>query len=722
MINITTPSDLRLFISGDFISVARGFNRTINFSTSLPPTATPPAPLVINGTTNVNLATYNAMATSTGVPSSESRAFFFEVVSPKVVYKFFPDRQGVLFYDVSGVNSFPHPDVPTSNTSWVQNPQLLSSRILLEEQVGSSWQLFDQFPVGGVSSMLFWEGQKTFRTRLQRIVGGQVVFEAVGDTFQVSPQPFVNGSTRFRYEEGQQFSGKLFDNEWLTILPDKTYQIEVLNDGIGYQYEYLGSSINVSGLGFTYSSPSRTLTVTNFPDNISLINFELQLEIKSFLDGLLVNTGNTLFSTKSLDVEVVQTQLQSGVQQSCTTTVVFQDGTVINNPYFQNKGQVFYEVEITNQWIPIGSTPRLGFFSYSNCSLPQGLYRLRKRYVAREVPNCGGTSQIVLITDWAEATFEVLDFVPQFELQKPEGCCLTVGQPQIVTPTIIDTNNELCQQGTITGGYNPDEYDPEFYATFSAANQTLNYSLERYDIETTSWLPVDNRSILIVSNNVSSGTYQFVPTELGQYRLTGSLQNCCQTVDSQVVFDVCDCLDIRRKCQDLERCNECEVFSFRNSCSTPQTVTIKTAKNNQVVHTVTVPPNTVYEHRFTQDDLYQLEYQGKVVILPVYCKIESCYNKLLKEQLCKTNTSGCCNDKELFNGRLATIQPIYQLFLNKLEKFNVQVNYRYTLIDVTNQLNDFQELDKIKEALLKYCDICRLNCPKCFDWNRGTCI
>ncbi|MCS7317136.1 MAG: hypothetical protein NZZ41_02285 [Candidatus Dojkabacteria bacterium] len=722
MINITTPPDLRLFISGNYISVARGYNRTITFSTDLPPVATPPSPLVINGITNINLATYVATATSTGTPSSETRTFYYEVVSPKVVYKLFPDQTGVLFYDVSGVNTFPHPDIPTNNTNWIQNPQLLSSRIVLEQQVDSSWEILDQFPVGGVSSMHYWEGTKTLRSKLQKIVGGEVVFEAVGDVFQVTPHPFLGQGTKFKYQEAEPLTGYLWNNQYLTILPNKVYQIELTNDGIGYQYVYVSSSVSPTGSGYTYSSSSRTLTISNFPTTIDQLTFQLQLQTNAFINGLLVNTGSSLTTTINLSTEVVSPQLGDYEQTGCTKTIVFQDSTLINNPYFEGKGRVFYEIKIGNEWIPITSTPRGGFFSYSNCSLEPGTYQIRKRFIAREIPNCGGTSKIVLQTDWVLGSITVLDFVPRFELPKTQTCCLTVGEEQIITPTLIELNNELCEQDVLTGGYNPQEYDPEYYATFSAPEQLLTYFLERYDIETTQWMPVDIKEILIVSNNVASAVYRFKPTQLGPYRLTGVLKNCCEEVQSQISFDVCDCLQINRKCQPLEKCQDCQLYTFKNYCSQPQTVTIKTAKNNKVVHTVVVQPNSIYEHRFTQDDLYQLEYDGKIAILPVYCSIETCYNKLLKEQLCKTNTSGCCNDKELFNSRLATIQPIYQLFLNKLEKFNVKVNYRYTLIDVTNQLNDFQELDKIKEALLKYCDICRLNCPKCFDWDKGTCI
>lgn len=722
MINITTAPDLRLFISGDYISVARGFNRTINFSTDLPPVATPPPSLLINGTTNINLATHVATATSTGIPSSESRTFYYEVVSPKVVYKFFPDEKGVIFYDVSSVSSFPHPDVITSNTSWIQNPQLISSRIVIEEKVGTSWVQFDTFPVAGVSSMHYWEGLKTFRSVLQKVVGGTVVFEAVGDVFQIEPQSFKSSDIKFKYNENEQFTGKLYDDEWLTVLPGKVYQIDVINEGINYKYHYVNSSLSPAGTGYTYSSSSRILTITNFPDTVNLLTFQFQLQEKRFIDGLLVNTSNNVVLTKTLNVEVVKTNLQSAIQQSCSSTVVFQDATIINNPYFRGKGRVFYEIQIANKWIPIGSTERLGFLSYSNCDLPQGTYKIRKRYVAREIPNCGGVSQIVLVTDWKEATFQILDYKPLLELGKPESCCLTLGSPQTVLPVLIDTNKELCDSSSITGGYDPNEYNPNHYSTFSASNQTLTYHLSRYDIEEAQWIPVNSKDILIVSNNVSSASYTFTPNKIGKYKLKGTLKNCCGEAESEVLFDVCDCLDIRRKCSDLEKCNDCQLYVFVNNCSQAKTVNIKLAKTNQLIHTVTISSGSTYEHRFVQDDLYRLEYDDKIALIPVYCTIESCYNKLLKEQLCKTNSSNCCNDKELFNGRLATVQPIYQLFLNKLEKYNVKVNYRYTLIDVTNQLSDFQEIDKIKEALLKYCDICRLNCPKCFDWNKGTCI
>jgi hypothetical protein len=712
---ITTPRDIRLFYNSNYITVSRGFNRTINFLSDQPGVVNQPASLQINGITDINSSGYIATATLTS--GTDSQQYFYEVVSPKVIYKRLPDTQGILLYDVTSVQTYPHPDVSVSNTSWLQNPILLNSTVIVEREVSPGvWETYASFKVTG-TALVKPSAPVTLRSRIIYAPSGTIEWEAIGDTFILTPGGYQSSNIYYTVDstEGVYYA----NNSIVTTFPDQSFILTLKNDGEGYTIEYHSSSITpVIGL---YSSANKTLTISNLPEGYYTINFGYQYYSKIFFNGLLISTGGLQFMSSSVDIESVAVEISSYVQKSCSDIIEIVDSTNIFNPALANRGRVEYEIEISGEWYRMASIPRTNRFTYSNCALGPGQYNIRKRFIARQVVNCGGTSRIILLSSWVYNTITVLEYIPRLELTKPP-CCVNLGETVTILPSIVEVNNDLCEQLTLTGGFNPQNFDPNHFATFSETNQSISYQAYRYDIDTSSWIPEEEYSTIIVSNNPNSAVFRFTPTQLSPYKVVAQLSNCCDTVEKTVEFDICECLQVRPVCKSIEKCSECDVYEIINNCTTPQTVNIKLSKTNQTIQTYTINPLSKQTHRFKEDNIYIITYGDKNVILPIFCKINECYNKLLKEQLCKTTTSGCCDDRELMNGRLATIQPIYQLFLNKLEYYNIRANYRYTAIDITNQLDDFAEWDKLKEALLKYCDVCRLNCPKCFNWSNGTCI
>lgn len=714
-IHINTPRDNHLFYNGNYITVARGHNRTISFFSDKPGVVSQPANLNINGITDINLASYTATATLTS--GTDSQIFFYEVISPKVVYKRLPENQGILLIDVTSVNTYPHPDVNVVNTHWLQNNPLKSSNIIIEKEISPGvWQKLTSFGVTG-TSLINIDEPTVLRSKLIYAPGGFVEFEAIGDTFVLMPGGYLNDS--FKYQIDTVNPGAYIYNNYITTFPQQTFILRILNDGIGYTHEYIDS--NITPVIGTYSSLDKSLTITDLSVGIYNVTFNYNFYPKRFLNGLLITDATSYSRTSNFTIESVNVELGSYIQKPCSNVVEFFDSTDVFNPGLIGRGRVIYQIEIDSKWVDITSVPRNQSFTYNNCALEEGVYRIRKKFVARQIPNCGGVSKIILESPWVESTIEIKSFIPELEFDDPD-CCYNLNEEFTLYPKLISLNNDLCQQSTLTGGFNPNNFDPNHFITFSLPNQSITYELFRFDIDTASWLPVLEYETLVVSNNPSSVSFRFTPDKLGPYKAKIKLKNCCRVVEREIQFDICDCLQVKPICKDTSKCFDCESYEIINNCSSAQTVSIKLAKTNQIIQSYTVNPLSKITHKFKEDNIYILTYQDKNVILPIFCKINECYNKLLKEQLCRTNSQGCCDDRELMNSRLATIQPMYQLFLNKTEYYNIRTSYRYTSIDINNQLDDFAEWDKIKEAILKYCDICRLNCPKCFNWSNGTCI
>lgn len=712
MVRLETPPSSSLFTSGDYISLAKGSDGELRFRSDVAPFNNFVNTININTTSAKNLT---LLPVEFGL-GADLRNYYYEVVEPKVIYQL--SNRVVTFHDVSTYLLFNHPDnIPVNNTTWIQNTDLISSRIVIEALNGVVWEPVTEFQTNSFNSIPNWIGIRTFRSKLQKLNNSVVVFEAIGNQFNINLPVLYSttGDLSLTVSASDPTSFNYHLNK-LTLQANKAYTIQINVPNIGYTFEYVSSGIDVFNLAYDYSNITKSLHILNMPTLTETIEFSVGGVLKIFENGLLINTATSYDKYYTLQLERTNL-ITTSSQDSCQKSFNFVDNTTFNNEYLNSRGIVEYEVNINNTWIPIGTSSKQGTLNYTNCDIPAGLYNFRKRYLAREIPNCGGTSAIIFITDWVNFTTTVADFKPVLKLQNTNTCCLLVNTPFTVTPFNYELNNSLCN-GVPDSGFIGNAFGDDFLS-YDITTQNITYKLERYDISTGLWVIVNELVLVATSTPIS---YTFTPTVIGLYRLTGTLTNCCGSATDTITFDICNCITVKPKCKDINNCNECNKYDFVNNCSTPKTVVVKLAKTGQQINSIVVPASTSHTYNFNEDHVYQLEYDGKILILPVFCKINECYNKLLKEQLCKTNTNGCCNDKELFNSRLATIQPIYQLFLNKLNKYTSKVNYNYTSIDITNELSGFQELDIIKESLLKYCDICRLNCAKCFEWSSGSCI
>lgn len=268
------------------------------------------------------------------------------------------------------------------------------------------------------------------------------------------------------------------------------------------------------------------------------------------------------------------------------------------------------------------------------------------------------------------------------------------------------------------------------FGAFNSTEQILQYTLYYYDLATGTYL-VDGANSLgygITSTDGEDYPFTFTPTRLTRYKLVASVTNCCQTVSEEIEFVVCDAITITPSCRGQIECTTCNKYTIDNYTNSSITITITDLIQNVQVHTLTVAANTQTSHTFTEDSVYSFTYtnpnsgEAKSIIAAVNCDIDKCYTDLLKLQLCNTvSTTDCCDDRFL-ESRLANIQALYQTYLHKIEEYT-DLNLRFTQIDITNRLDDFQKIGKIRDQLLTFCEKCRRSCNGCFEISgNGTCL
>jgi hypothetical protein len=295
---------------------------------------------------------------------------------------------------------------------------------------------------------------------------------------------------------------------------------------------------------------------------------------------------------------------------------------------------------------------------------------------------------------------------------------------EITSSFISETPSSTAQlTATTTSGF------AGTFGSFNSTEQILSYTLYYYDITTGTYLVdgANNLSYGITTLDVEDYPFTFTPTRLTRYKLEAAITNCCQTLTKEVEFVVCDAITIEPSCRGKIECDSCNSYNINNYTESDIEIVITDLILNKVIHTLTITANTQVVHTFTEDSAYSMTYtnpdseEEQVIIAVINCDIDKCYTDLLKLQLCNTvSTTDCCDDRFL-ESRLANIQALYQTYLHKIEDYT-DLNLRFTQIDVTNRLDDFQKIGKIRDQLLVFCEKCRRNCNGCFEQVNGSCI
>jgi hypothetical protein len=738
MISIITPSDLRLFISGDWITVAKGNNRTIIFNSNLsnqcpnpnydpvqwldPPTnsipnptydpiqfftgiVTQPSNLVINGASDINATTYNAIASRSCDGITDSQLYNYEVISPKVVYQRVENSTQVVFIDVTRKQNYSHfHNIVTTNTEWMQNPSLNRGRILIQK--ADEFGVFapavnDVFPdiIGsmGVDSQVVLNGlpettclyRAIYEIRLIPNCGGTspLIFQAIGDEFEFRsyyynfPNPSVI-STEFNLNKLLQDTDSS-NIDYFTTEINQLFTINFDSSNITYKYEYVNSTSTALPSNLQYFSSDKKIegSVTNiYPYTINTITFNGTEN--QFIDGQLVNTANPFVETKTNYLEAVRSNINSTTQRTCSYIVDVIDNTLLSNPYYVTRGVAQYEIfnEETKQYELLTNVQRLQTYTTERCDV--GKYKIRNRFVIRAIPNCGGTSPVVFETNWYNYVITVVEVKP--ELSLPElDCCYEISKPITVYPDIIKLNSNLCPLVAITNSNT-------IIYTLSAYNSTT----KQYDFVSTTTLPV------VSPETNSLYSFTFTPSLLGRYKLEARLTNCCESITRELYYDICDSVTVKQK--------DCANWIITNkSFTTNYSVIVRNVLTNQIVTQTAVNTNSEFKYKFDKDGIYTIEVNNRLYVAYIYCVIEECYIKSIKDILCREkNCKDCLNTEDVKRqAELNEFRALYQVWMKSIEE-DYRLKISYTQVDINNKLVEFQQNNMIYNKLLQYCDSC----------------
>lgn len=749
MINITTSPDIRLYINNNtnWITVAKGFNRTISYISDLsnqcpnpnynpvqwldPPTNTIPNPLydpiqfftgivtqpsnlVINGSGDINATTYTATASRSCDGVTDSEIYNYEVISPKIVYQRIDNSTRVMFIDVTRLSTYNHlHNIVVNNTAWMQNPDLIRGRILIQKAdvngVFAPANVDNVFPdiIGSMSlgSQVVLDNlpetpclyRAIYEIRLIPNCGGTspLVFQAIGDAFEFKsyfytiPSPYstvVGEDNKYLH-----WLDTLTNTDYVTSEIDRVFTVNVNSANIDYKYKYVTSSAsNLPVPNVSYFVGDKK--IEGFFDDItplfnSIVTFNGTE--KQFINGQLIDTVIAFTETKSIWLEGVRpTALFE--QVDCSYNELLTDTTVVDNPHWIMRGVVKYEIynEDTEQWEKLIDLTKLATYIIKNCSI--GEYRIRNKFVLRAIPNCGGTSPIIFETEWYEYLYNVLEYKPFLSIPTSE-CCHTINKAISAIPLSLILNNNSCPTIPI----NPNQIKYELYK--------YNRTTRLYEIVNTTTIPVVTPIVL------ANYEYVFTPVELTNYKLVATLYNCCTAIVKEEYYNICEAVRITN--------NDCNIYKLENtSLVDTYNIEIKNVITNVVINT-TLKPNETKQYTLS-DGIYTIGFGTtsvlKYKVVYVYCTIESCYMKSIRDLLCRMRDCKECKSIEDVKrlAELSEFRALYQAWMKAIE-VDYRLEISYTIVDITNKLNEFKDNNLLYKYLLQYCEPCNKQIENC---------
>lgn len=618
MIKLDNVPDLGLYISGKNITVAKGNAVTLNFSeTDTTCTATvTPSTVSIAGTllnsTNI-VVTSNLVCTNPINNSSSTETYTYEVVNSKVVYQRINKSTGLVFIDVSSVSTYSHlHNIPTTNTTWIQ--QINRGSIIVEKynDTTSSWITVGTIPFGGSFTYYpniskddnincIFRSRFVLRERVNCHGTSPIIFEAQGEDFEVVLRYYEEENLYIKnivVEEGNENKFNLCDKEidYLTVEVEK--QIEIFYDSynIDYVYNYLESSSslefepipslvynanNKSILGKIDDLDPRTIAKlvhvefigcqNEFINGILTINVTCEngvsenngdFNCNDFAVDFYTNCVETLDSSiivesKQIYIEGVRPNILNITQQDCTYCLNIEDNTIIENPCLKGTVLYQYKLSLDADWCEFDPKKNiLPLSSFINCFCGFGTIYLRNKYIYEEQHDCGcgphkHTPDIKFETDWYEYTTDLLEYKPKIEatIINEDSCCTTLDYED---NQYIDVKPNIIE----INDFFCSDLDPRVLST-------ITYILELYNQDDNIWELVEeykidieindyniNNPIITDSTILSKYTYKIDKNilEQGGYRIRYTLSNCCAKVEEVLLLNLCDSLTIRRDC------------------------------------------------------------------------------------------------------------------------------------------------------------------------------
>jgi hypothetical protein len=248
MVFITTPSNLRLFISGNFITIAKGFNQLISFGNDIPVTLPDvvnqiPPSLLITASATVQATSGLTQAIRVSDSYTESLTYTYEIIEPKVVYERIEGSECIRFIDVTARSTHSHVHtIPVINNTWLTNPAINRGRVVIEkfDSTSGTWISVGSVPLNGSATICgLSEDLCTYRTRFEyRQVAGcggtsPLVFEAIGSSFNLRAYKYRSANPYVKSIVGDPYLLCTDPTDFLTLEVNHNYDILFASDNIG---------------------------------------------------------------------------------------------------------------------------------------------------------------------------------------------------------------------------------------------------------------------------------------------------------------------------------------------------------------------------------------------------------------------------------------------------------------------------------------------------------
>lgn len=764
MIQLTNTSNLYTYIFGEYITVAQNNTATLEFTetntdctlTSITPST---VSLPVNPTSLTSVTVTSVLDCAPEDDESNSATYYYEVVSPKVIYNRVNESTSIVFTDVTTVETYDHVhDIPVTNNTWIENPGIRGAILIQKlDEDSNTWNTLGYMPIGGQLTLTsldetLCQYRAVLNIRAIEGCGGHspLIFEAIGETFTVRGRYYEEANPYLKEIIGDELKSYYCKKEKiLTVEINQQLQIMFDSYNIDYTYQYFFSETNTDLRNFLYNSPSMSLVgsgVTIFPCALQTVTFygcenefidgilETQTcaanptiingdyneddynEDNYLVDEVISPTGPGVYTeTFEYTLEVIRPNIiEPVIQTDCTYCVTVVDDTAICNPCMSGTVEYQYKTLNGDDWCEIKTIETLQTFTQCLCSADTYLLRNRYTYIEK---GCGcNPDKLVFQTEWYEYDINLLEYKPTLDLEDTE-CCYIEGSEFTIQPTILTPNNTFCTTNPVLT-----------YSVFDW-NKELKIWEEVGALQTTYTIDLTNANW----NNLEQYILTLTNLELKPYKVIAELTNCCSTTKIERYINMCPALQIVKDCDpefikdnreaDSLPC-DCTLYHITNhSIKDTYTIDVYHTGFKAIVDTITIAPLDSIEYKFTDDGIYTFtvnnitntEVEKFVLIKYMFCKIDKCFTDLLKDILCApANTDCLCEDQDVKKDRdrLNKMMTVYQTWMRFIEK-EYNLNVRYTPIDITYRLKEFVEDNSVYNKMLNLCEPCADNTNGC---------
>lgn len=480
--------------------------------------------------------------------------------------------------------------------------------------------------------------------------------------------------------------------------------------------------------------------------------------------------SDTEIGTEELSIEILGPEFDYE-QSSCEYCVTFEnisDTVTSQNPPISGRGKLEY---IINGDIVSGNYNQN--ISYCTCEAAND-QTVTAILTIRQIPHCGGLSPIVFQSIYT-GVIDIVEYKPSIQFEAPLGCCVPLNTGITITPVDIIPNNDTphdigCTE-ELTLKYiltNPDGDEVNILATATGTISTSESSttvtgastlftsfpiggkLYNSDNELLGVIDsiTDDTTIILEKNATEtySGTFQtesfnylnpdldsvfeYTPTQLGAYKLTAILTNCCASTITEWDINICKSYLVETgTCNNPTIKNLSSINFLRINLTTYNGLSlIDETTNKEVYKNTLISPLSGLLIENLEDGFYKLvieELDDEATVLSTEtqyiffdCNIKNCQIKLTQDILCFQ--SGRCVDnseKEYINKNLELIRFFaYKEILYSYWSKIIKVQSIPQDWDNEEHLQEIATYTEIMTYINKMCQSCNSEKKHCYSF------